>query len=50
MTRLSVSKLKELGIKPNKYRNQKVEVDGHLFDSKREAEVRRAETATKPGM
>lgn len=39
MTRLSASKLKELGIKPNKYRNQKVEVDGHLFDSKREAEV-----------
>jgi hypothetical protein len=38
MTRLSQAQLKKLGIAPApKYRNRKTEIDGHVFDSKREA-------------
>jgi len=37
MTKLSQEQLKKLGVAPAKYHNKKTEIDGHIFDSKKEA-------------
>jgi hypothetical protein len=37
MTRLSQEQLKKIGVAPAKYHNKKTEIDGHKFDSKKEA-------------
>jgi hypothetical protein len=39
MTRLSQAQLKKIGVAPaTKYHSRKTEIDGHVFDSKKEAD------------